>query len=265
MIITHQEMMCNDIYPLVVSLSNLSGDRRAQGIFSCEREYKMENTAILVDGAFFIKRARSIFGIKSPKELADLLYQHCHKHLSSSKGKTKNHLYRIFFYDCPPLSKKVFHPFLQKQIDLSKSSNSKWRLELHEELKRVRKTALRLGHVDDINVTWAIRYDKIKALCSHKINWNQLTEEDFSMNVKQKGVDMRIGIDITSLALKKQVTQIILISGDSDFVPAAKFARREGIDFILDPMWAPIKPDLYEHIDGLRSTFPNPNKNTPVP
>lgn len=218
----------------------------------------MENVAILVDGAFFIKRARYIFGSKNPKELADLLNYHCRRHLYSTKGKTKNHLYRIFFYDCPPLSKKVFHPFLQKQIDLAKSPNSAWRLELHEELKRVRKTALRLGHVDDVNITWAVDYDKIKSLCLHKINWDRLTEKDFSMNVKQKGVDMRIGIDITSLALKKQVSRIILISGDSDFVPAAKFARREGIDFILDPMWAPIKPDLYEHIDGLRSTFPRP-------
>lgn len=64
---------------------------------------------------------------------------------------------------------------------------------------------------------------------------------------------MRIGIDISSLAYKKQVDRIILISGDSDFVPAAKQARREGIDFILDPMQATIKDDLYEHIDGLRS------------
>lgn len=221
----------------------------------------MENTAILVDGAFFIKRARYIFGPKKPKTLADLLNKHCRMHLTPPKGKFQNHLYRIFFYDCPPLSKKVYHPFLQKQIDLSKSPNSKWRLALHEELKRVRKTALRLGHIDDVNVTWTISYDKIKALCAHKMEWSELTEQDFSMNVKQKGVDMRIGIDITSLALKKQVTQIILISGDSDFVPAAKFARREGIDFILDPMWAPIKPDLYEHIDGLRSTFSNPNKH----
>ena len=47
----------------------------------------------------------------------------------------------------------------------------------------------------------------------------------------------------------------ILIAGDSDFVPAAKLARREGIDFLLDPMWNPIKPHLFEHIDGLHSTF----------
>ncbi len=45
----------------------------------------------------------------------------------------------------------------------------------------------------------------------------------------------------------------ILISGDSDFVPAAKLARREGIDFILDPLGAHIKSDLFEHIDGLRT------------
>lgn len=106
--------------------------------------------------------------------------------------------------------KKVFHPFLQKQIDLAKSPNSAWRLELHEELKRVRKTALRLGHVDDVNITWAVDYDKIKSLCSHKINWDRLTEKDFSMNVKQKGVDMRIGIDITSLALKNKLAELSL-------------------------------------------------------
>lgn len=62
---------------------------------------------------------------------------------------------------------------------------------------------------------------------------------------------MKIGLDIASLAFKHQVDQIILISGDSDFVPAAKLARREGIDFILDPLYNPIKPDLFEHIDGL--------------
>lgn len=66
---------------------------------------------------------------------------------------------------------------------------------------------------------------------------------------------MKIGLDIASITLKKQVDQIILIAGDSDFVPAAKLARREGIDFILDPMWNPIKPHLFEHIDGLRSTL----------
>lgn len=80
---------------------------------------------------------------------------------------------------------------------------------------------------------------------------SDLTEADFCFSLEQKGVDMRIGVDISSLAFNKNVNQIILISGDSDFVPAAKQARREGIDFLLNNMGAPIKKDLFEHIDGL--------------
>ena len=66
---------------------------------------------------------------------------------------------------------------------------------------------------------------------------------------------MKLGIDIASLAYKKQVDQIVLIAGDSDFVPAAKLARREGLDVILDTMGMEISPEkaLMEHIDGRRS------------
>ena len=65
-------------------------------------------------------------------------------------------------------------------------------------------------------------------------------------------------VDITSLAMKRMVKQIVLVSGDGDFVPAAKLARREGIDVVLDPMWSNISDALHEHIDGLRSTSPRP-------
>lgn len=94
------------------------------------------------------------------------------------------------------------------------------------------------------------------------LDFNSLKEKDFCLEIDQKGVDMKIGLDIASLAYKKQVDQIVLISGDSDFVSAAKLARREGIDFILDPLGAPIKPDLFEHIDGLRTCDKNYTTNT---
>lgn len=64
---------------------------------------------------------------------------------------------------------------------------------------------------------------------------------------------MRIGLDIATLSLKQQVDKIILIAGDSDFVPAAKLARREGIDFVLAPLGHKIKDSLALHIDGLTS------------
>ncbi len=48
------------------------------------------------------------------------------------------------------------------------------------------------------------------------------------------------------------------VAGDSDFVPAAKLARREGIEFILDPLWQQVNADLFEHIDGLQSGLKKP-------
>ena len=75
---------------------------------------------------------------------------------------------------------------------------------------------------------------------------------------------MKVGLDIATLSFKEQVNQIILIAGDSDFVPVAKFARREGVDFILDPMLNPIDPSLLEHIDGLM-TIKNMTKKDILP
>ena len=105
---------------------------------------------------------------------------------------------------------------------------------------------------------WIVKPDVLKQLLAGGKTIAQLTESDMRYDVKQMGVDMRIGLDIASLSYKKQVDQIVLVAGDSDFVPAAKLARREGIDFILDPMWASIRADLHEHIDGLRSVLQRP-------
>jgi hypothetical protein len=56
---------------------------------------------------------------------------------------------------------------------------------------------------------------------------------------------MKIGLDIASVAYKRQADQIVLVAADEHFVPAANLARREGIDFILDPMWRNCHEELY--------------------
>ena len=61
-----------------------------------------------------------------------------------------------------------------------------------------------------------------------------------------------------AITLKKQPDTIDLVTGDSDFVPAAKLARREGVRIILDPLWRNVAPDLREHIDLLHCPFPRP-------
>ena len=191
----------------------------------------------------------------SGSEVAEHLYTMAHKHVGY-----KNVLYRIFYYDCHPLSKKVHNPITKRHIDFSKSDEYKFREELIEALKRKRKVALRIGELKDNN-NWHIYPNKVKELLRGDIKLEDLTEEDVYLEIKQKGIDMKIGIDIASLALKNFVDTIVLFSGDSDFVPAAKLARREGIDFVLDPMDANVEPQLFEHIDGMESVKPAFKKN----
>lgn len=81
----------------------------------------------------------------------------------------------------------------------------------------------------------------------------QLTRQDLKLDMGQKGVDMRLGLDLVSLALKRLVDQVVVITGDSDFVPAIKIARTEGVEVILDPMGQHIADDLQEHIDRIRT------------
>lgn len=209
--------------------------------------------AVLIDGGFFIKRFNALYN-KNKKlngaQVADIMYAMAHKHV----GK-RNILYRIFYYDCMPLDKKAHNPISKKAIDFSKTDEYCFRVELMEALKQKRKVALRVGTLKD-NGHWEIRPAATKELLKGAKTLSELTEDDVFLSVRQKGVDMKIGVDIASLALKRFVDQIVLFSGDSDFVPAAKLARREGIDFILDPMMANVEPQLFEHIDGLKSVQP---------
>lgn len=216
----------------------------------------MIRTAILVDGAFYRKRAYYLLGQKSPEERAKELSSYCHRHIKDEKEGAS--LYRVFYYDCPPIAKQVYHPLLKRTIDLGKTSDYIWANEFFKELKHQRKFALRLGRLAEEQAYFNVKPESLRKMINGTLQIENLTERDFSLLVAQKGVDMRIGVDISSLAFKNQVDRIILISGDSDFVPAAKQARREGIDFILDPMRAPIKDDLFEHIDGMRTKAPKP-------
>ncbi len=58
-------------------------------------------------------------------------------------------LHRIFFYNCAPLLKNAHKPISKRAIDFSQTATAKFRLDLHECIRRQRKTALRLGHLSD--------------------------------------------------------------------------------------------------------------------
>jgi uncharacterized LabA/DUF88 family protein len=134
---------------------------------------------------------------------------------------------------------------------------------LFDGLRRRPNFAVRLGETIRER-GWVMKEKTHKDLLNKRRAVDDLTDDDFDVGIRQKAVDMRIGVDVTSLTLKRQVDTIILVAGDADFVPAAKLARREGVRVILDPLWKNVAPGLHEHIDGLRSGFGNPSRTTTV-
>lgn len=208
-------------------------------------------TAIFVDGAFYRMRLWQCLGLlPSPEETARKLEYYCKQHLDY-KGDSSE-LYRVYYYDCAPLEKKLYHPFLKQEIDLSQNRTYEWSTRFLNEIRRKRKFALRLGKLNDTQAYFTLKKEILADICTGAKHFEELTKDDFRLDVQQKGVDMQIGIDIASIAYKRLCDRMILIAGDSDFVPAAKLARAEGIDFILDPLGSRVKPELYENIDGLR-------------
>lgn len=81
---------------------------------------------------------------------------------------------------------------------------------------------------------------------------------DLRLRIAQKGVDMRIGLDIARMTLRERVEAIVVVTGDSDFIPAFKFARREGVRVYLDPMGGAVKRSLKAHADVVLDRPPAP-------
>lgn len=216
----------------------------------------MARTAVFIDLGFFLQRFRKLLlrpgQTMNPDEVAKLVWDTARMHLE--KGER---LYRIFVYDCPPLQKRAHNPISRKSVDFSKTDTFRFRTELHRQLLCKRKVALRLGELGAAG-HWTIRAGPTKALLNGEITAAELQETDVEYDVRQKGVDIKLGIDLASIAYKRLADRVVLITGDADFVPAAKLARREGLDVVLDPLWAPISGSLHEHIDGLKTLWPRP-------
>lgn len=255
---------------------------------------RIRKIAVLIDGGFFLKRLKNWPSVDrtSPAAVADAARRLCKRHVQKLIGERANvvrsawldHVYRLFYYDAVPFDGIPHHPLKNRQIDFGNTPEARLRREIFDEIRRKRKFALRLGHlkrdgdwvphnrhmkgllkvkrhvdyiVDVLNGA-AVDGEKTTAALSALSPWQALGEDDIRLPLRQKGVDMRIGLDISTMTLKRQVDTIILVTGDSDFIPAAKIARREGVEFILDPMWQSVEADLQEHVDGIASGFDRP-------
>jgi uncharacterized LabA/DUF88 family protein len=81
-----------------------------------------------------------------------------------------------------------------------------------------------------------------------------LTDADFYPDFEQKGVDMRIGLDIAAYSTLKGIDRIALVTADTDCVAAMKLARKSGVQVVLIALPNGIVPgELAEHSDFVRA------------
>ncbi|MFH4333528.1 NYN domain-containing protein, partial [Acinetobacter baumannii] len=86
------------------------------------------------------------------------------------------------------------------------------------EVKKQRKFALRLGTIKH-DKQWKLSDRALNDVLKGTRKFEELTNDDFYYSMRQKGVDIKLGVDIASIAQKKLVDKVVLFAGDSDFVP----------------------------------------------
>jgi uncharacterized LabA/DUF88 family protein len=153
-------------------------------------------------------------------------------------------LLRVYFYDAPPAAGIITNPLNGNKLDLSSTPNHANNDRLQKMLEMQPDFALRSGETAVHG--WSLGSAALKSLTKQP---RALVANDLVPNIEQKGVDLRIGLDIARLSLRQLVDAIVVVTGDSDMVPAFKFARREGVRVYLDHMGHGVRRELKAHVD----------------
>ncbi|MCW5729543.1 MAG: NYN domain-containing protein [Alphaproteobacteria bacterium] len=164
--------------------------------------------AVLIDGGYLRKsaeRARYRYNPNFIEKIAVLC------------ASLDEELYRVLYYDCAPFSGKVTLPVSGETTEFAGSD--KW---LHD-LGRRKLFAVRRGVL------------KFRGWRPNSIpigGGSGLQDSDFSPVFEQKGVDMRIGLDIATLAASRSVSRVAVLGADTDLIPAMKHGRIQGLQIV---------------------------------
>lgn len=191
--------------------------------------------AILIDGAFLRRKfhsayKRDITACEVEKIAEKLL---CKLSLSLSDS------HRVYFYDCRPCGEEVKLKITKKTFAFSSTSQYSKGMKLLDGIRSLPYFAVREGQLSFNG--WMPKEN-----CYGNA---EFSDDDFIPNLKQKGVDIKIGLDIAWISYNNIAENIILVTGDSDFIPALKVARRSGVFVHLFTLAHVVKSDLKVNAD----------------
>lgn len=192
----------------------------------------MIKVALLIDGGHLRSTAAEA-GYTYDPDFIEGFARGCHDPSSES-------LQRILYYDCAQYRGKQRLPVSGGTKSFTASDD--WLDEIaSRELFAVRRGTLAFRG-------WVPRNIPIAG--------KALSDADFKPNFEQKGVDMRIGLDIATIAAERRIERILLVSADTDLIPAMKHARKAGMQVVGIQLPAPaidLRPAMLAHLDYKRA------------
>lgn len=196
----------------------------------------MLKTIILLDGGNLRKSAQEI-GFQYNNDFVERFAWSCVDH-------DREHALRFLYYDCPPFAGEVTQPISGDRRVFE--SGDGWLRDLAQR----ERFAVRRGILK-------FRGFRLRRGVN-AIAGQALADEDFVPDFEQKGVDVRIALDIASYAHLSAIDQLVLASQDTDLVPAMKYARRLGKQMVVASLgnMRRLPPELYEHSDDARTILP---------
>lgn len=193
-----------------------------RGVYFSQWGTRVKKTAVLLDLGFVLHKLYNL-----PGSRVATAYE-VHEYARRCVFPDDEELFRIYCYHCWPYGNM---------------NNLLRELELKDQI------AFRAGELTFDG--WVVKKRAVKDIARKE---RSLRRGDLGPDLKQKRVDMKIGLDVAWLSSKGVVEKIVLVTGDSDFVPAVKFARREGIQVVLVTMeHQQVKRDLPIRADEIRT------------
>jgi uncharacterized LabA/DUF88 family protein len=199
-----------------------------------------EKTALMVDGGFLKKKLQQ--QNRRSATVQDIT-NFC-SGVMQKQPLAQAQLFRIYFYDAPPFEGTITNPLSGAVTNMAGTVQAVQNVQLLRSLELQPNFAVRRGVVSCQG--WKLGNAALRSLSAHP---RPVVARDLVPDLKQKGVDMRIGLDIAWLATKRLVDAIALVTGDSDFIAAMKLARKEGIRIYLETMGHPVYVQLKAHAD----------------
>jgi len=169
----------------------------------------MQKIVLMIDGGF-LRVADRKAGKRYDPDFIEAFSRAC--------PAADEELFRTLYYDCAPYQGQQRLPV--SGLTQTFAGSDQWLQDLAKrDLMAVRRGVLKF------------RGYKLKTIPVPGAA--ALTDADFHPDFEQKGVDMRIGLDIAAYSTQRCAERIVLVSNDTDCVPAMKYGRRAGLQIVV--------------------------------